>query len=71
MMEKTMSLLLDVMVDGRYYHQLKYPKRGFPTFIDGSIIEVHNLEDIKTFVEDKLPSLKGKKWSAIPTDQRV
>lgn len=55
------EVLLDIMIDGRFYTQLRYTKRGFPQMIDGVITEVHNSKDIEDFVFEKLHSLKGKK----------
>ena len=66
-----MSLLLDVIVDDRFYRQLRYPKRGFPTIIDGKAIETYKVSDFKAFAEEQLPSLKGKNWSIIPSVQRI
>jgi hypothetical protein len=55
------EVLLDIMIDGRFYTQLRYTKRGFPQMVDGVITEVHKSKDIEDFVFEKLPSLKGKK----------
>lgn len=64
-------ILLDVMLEDRYFKQLKYPKRGFPTLIDGEVVEIHDMKDMEAFVEEKLPFLKGRDWSVSLTNQRV
>lgn len=53
-------LLLDVMLGDRFYTQLSYSKRGSPDFINGALVEIHDYDDIKKFVLDRLPTLKGK-----------
>jgi len=55
-------VLLDIMLGGRFVCQLKYTKRGLPKMIDGKIIECHDPGDLKRFVEEKRPSLKGKDY---------
>lgn len=55
-------VLLDVLIDGRFYTQVRYDKRGYPMLVDGEIIEVHKEEDLYKFAEEKLPSLKGKNY---------
>ena len=54
------KVLLDVMLHGRFVCQLKYDKRGLPDMVDGEIIEVHNQQEIKDFVFQQRPSLRGK-----------
>lgn len=71
MMEKTTSLLLDVMLDDRFYRQLKYSQKGVPIKIDGKTVMKYDLNDIKSFVEDRLPSIKGKNWRVVPSGQRI
>lgn len=66
-MEKTMSLLLDVMLDDRFYHQLKYSRKGAPIKISSKTIMKYDLNDIKSFVKDRLPSIKGKNWRVVPS----
>ncbi len=55
------TILLDIMVGGHFYTQLRYSKRGFPQMINGVVTEVHDAKDIERFVFEKLPSLNGKK----------
>jgi len=64
-------ILLDIIKNGRFYKQLKYTKRGFPMLIDGKVIETHNSEDIKKFVEESLPSLVDKNYNIKFAKQRV
>lgn len=66
-----MSILLDIMLDNRFIGQLRYPKRGFPKFVDGKWIEIYHPEDLEAFVLEKRPSLKGKNIKILPTNQRV
>ena len=53
-------VLLDIMLDGRFVCQLRYSGRPFPTIVGGVILPTYDGEDIKRFVEEKRPSLKGK-----------
>lgn len=64
-------ILLDIMLDGVYKGQLKYYGRGFPKLVDGKVIEVFNTKDIEAFVEEKKPSLKGKPYQVLFSEQRV
>ena len=66
-----MSLLLDVMVDDRFYRQLKYPQKGVPIKIGGKTVMKYDLNDIQSFVEERLPSLKEKSWRVVPSGQRI
>ena len=72
-MNETLSptLLIDIMMNGRYKGQLKYYKHGRPDFIDGRIIEVFDAEELKQFVEEKRPSLKGKDYKIKFSNQKV
>ena len=65
------TVLLDVMLNGRFVCQLKYPKRGLPDMVDGEIIEVHNQQEIKDFVFQQRPSLIGKDIVIEFASQRV
>ena len=53
-------LLIDVMLDDRFVCQLRYQGRPFPSIVGGVIIPTYDGADIKRFVEEKRPSLKGK-----------
>ena len=64
-------LLLDVMLNGRFVCQLKYNKRGLPDMVNGEIVEVHNQQEIKDFVFEKRPSLRGKDISIEFASQKV
>ena len=64
-------IILDIIKDGRFYKQLRYTKRGFPQMLDGKIVETHDNRDIKRFVEESLPSLKGKNYNISFTKQKV
>lgn len=68
----TTPFFLDIYrQDGSFYTQLRYTKRGFPRMIDGRIVEVHNSQDICSFVEQRLPSLIGTDYRALPSSQRI
>ena len=57
----TKKVLLDIMEKGRFLCQMVYDKRGFPESIGGGkFVEVHRLEDLKKFVYEKRPSLRGR-----------
>ena len=64
-------IILDIIKDGRFYKQLKYTKRGFPQMLNGKIVEAHDADDIKRFVEESLPSLVGKNYNIKFAKQRV
>lgn len=54
-------LLIDVMLGDRFVCQLRYLGRPFPSVVeDGVILPTYDGDDIKRFVEEKRPSLKGK-----------
>lgn len=63
--------LLDIMKDGRFYKQLKYTKRGIPEEIDGEILETFDDFELKNFVEESLPSLKGKNYRIRFSDGKI
>ena len=65
------TILVDVMVDGRFYTQVRYTKHGIPQMINGEIKEVHNTDDIKKFVLEQRPSLRGKNYQINFSNQRV
>lgn len=65
-------VLLDVMLDDKYICQLKCIRRGFPKIVNGEVIE--NYEDdeyFRAFVEKQRPSLKGKPFKVIPSNQKI
>ena len=64
-------LLLDIIKDGRFYKQLKYTKRGIPEEIDGKILETFDDFELKNFVEESLPSLKGKNYRIRFSDGKI
>ncbi len=64
-------VLLDVMVGGRFYKQLRYFKHGRPKMVDGKIIEVHDLDEIKAWVLERLPSIANKNYEIGFSQQKV
>ena len=65
------TLLLDIMLDGRFKCQLKYKATGFPLILDGEVKECFEDSDLKEFVERERPSLKGKDYKIRFTTQKV
>lgn len=64
-------VLIDVMCNGRFVCQIKYPHKGTLEMIDGKIKEVYDCEDIKAFVLEKRPSLIGKNIKLAFSNSRV
>ena len=64
------KVLLDVMLDNRYVCQLNYDRHGYPELIDGEIIEVFKEDEIRSFIEEKRPSLKGKDFKVSFTNDK-
>lgn len=64
-------ILLDIMQDGRFLCQMKYPHRGFPQMLDGELVETYNYNDFEKFVFEKRPSLRNKHITILPSTQRV
>ena len=54
------KVLLDVMLNDRFVCQLKYDGMPFPELVDGKIVPVYDADDMKRFVFEKRPSLRGK-----------
>ena len=48
------------MLGGRFVCQLKYDGMPFPEMIDGKVVPAYDAEDMKRFVYEKRPSLRGK-----------
>ena len=66
------AILLDVMLsDGTFFCQLRYTGTPFPMVIKGKIVPTYDENDLKRFAIEKRPSLAGKKFNVIPTNQRV
>jgi hypothetical protein len=65
------TLLFDIMMGDTYKGQLKYYGHGKPDLIDGKIIEVFDSEELKQFIEEKRPSLKGKDYRIEFSNQKV
>lgn len=64
--------LVDVMLaDGSFFCQLRYTGQPFPTIVKGQIVPQYDESDLKRFAIEKRPSLAGKKFNVIPTNQRV
>lgn len=64
-------ILLDIMQDGRFLCQMKYPHRGFPQMLDGKLVETYDYNDFEKFVFEKRPSLRNKKIAILPSNQRI
>jgi len=57
----TKPVLLDIMVENKFYTQLRYRGAPVPSFVDGKIIPCYDDDDIRSFVFSTLPSIRGKK----------
>ena len=66
MKDRNTTLLLDIMVGGRFYKQLRYD--GPYEIVDG--VTEYDRRLIEHFVESKLPSLRTRKYRIQPTEQR-
>ena len=65
-------LLIDVMLGDRFVCQLRYLGRPFPSVVEGGVIlPTYDGDDIKRFVEEKRPSLKGKGYRIEFSNQSV
>ena len=64
-------ILLDIMQDGRFLCQMKYPHRGFPQMLDGKLVEAYDYNDFEKFVFEKRPSLRNKQIVILPSTQRA
>ena len=64
-------IFLDIMQDGRFLCQMKYPHRGFPQMLDGKLVETYNYNDFEKFVFEKRPSLRNKHIVILPSNQRA
>ena len=65
------QILIDVMVCGRFFCQLRYKGTPFPEIINGKVVPVYNADDIKKFIEKERPSLIGKKYNIQFASQQV
>lgn len=65
------TLLLDIMLDGRFKCQLKYEIASFPLVLDGEVVESYDISDLQEFVERERPSLKGKDFKIEFATQKV
>ena len=54
-------MLIDIMLNGRFYRQVDYPER------QGE----ENASDIERFIENKFPSLVGKKYHFEFSNQKL
>ena len=70
-MKRPNFVLIDVMISGRFVCQLRYTGKPFPSVVGGVIMPVYDGDDIKRFVEEKRPSLKGKGYQIEFSNQIV
>ena len=70
-MDTTKPLFLDIMLNGKYICQMKYTGRPTVEFVSGELMPVYDFDDLYRFVDSQRPSLKGKKYSICPTNQRI
>lgn len=65
------SVLLDIILNGRFLCQLVYKERGNLEWINGKLAFVIADVDIQHFVERQRPSLRGKSYHIEFSNQRV
>ena len=65
------SVLIDVMISGKFVCQLRYTGKPLPSVLGGAIFPVYDGDDIKRFVEEKRPSLVGKGYQIEFSNQKV
>ena len=66
---KNKKILLDIIVDGRFYCQLTY--QGLPVGMTEDGVWVYDSRDINKFCQQQLPSLARKKYRIEFSNQRV
>lgn len=64
-------VLMDIMLNGRFYCQMPCEAKGDWKIVDGEIKETYDIEKVKTYIESKLPNLKGKNYEVYFTDKKV
>ena len=64
-------ILLDIMQDGRFLCQMKYPHRGFPQMYNGKVVETYDYNDFEKYVFEQRPSLRNKGIVILPSNQRT
>ena len=71
-MRRNHMLYLDVMIGNEWKGQVKYDGPGLPIMLeDGFFMESYDLGELRSFVEDRKPSLKGKDYHLEFSNQRV
>lgn len=61
-MKAKKSILIDVMLEGRFICQLSYFGHPFPLMHNGKVYAAYDLNNIRQYVEEKRPSLKNKNF---------
>ncbi len=64
-------LLLDIMLNGRFFCQLRYTGRGRLEWLGEKLGYVYNEASIRSFIERMRPSLRGKDYKVDFAKQRV
>lgn len=65
------TVLLDIVLNGRFLCQLPYRRVGHLEIIDGKPLYVCTEAEVRSFVESKRPSLIGKDFKVELSNQRV
>ena len=65
------TVLLDIVLNGRFLCQLPYRWVGHLEIIDGNPVYVCTEAEVRSFVESKRPSLIGKDFKVELSNQRV
>ena len=65
-------MLFDIYLEGSFYCQLKYKGLGNLSMDDqGNIVQTVSVNEMRQYVEEKLPTFRGKKFSFYQTKNRV
>ena len=65
------TVLLDIVLNGRFLCQLPYRWVGLLEIIDGNPLYVCTEAEVRSFVESKRPSIIGKDFKIELSNQRV
>lgn len=64
-------LLIDIMLNGKFFGQVRYTGAVDYEMIDGRMIPAYDDDALSLFVEKERPSLIGKDYRLRITEQRI
>ena len=67
----TVTILLDVMLDGYFLCQLQYQEEIRKYIVGGAEIPIPDKHKLRRFVLSRKPFLKGRKYTINETSQRI